>query len=185
MDDEAIVTLYFARDPSAIAYSQEQYGSLCFAAAKNILSSAEDAQECVNDTWLHAWNAIPPTRPKRLGMFLCRITRNLSLERWRFNHALKRGGGSGDMPIDELAECLPGGEDPADAVQFQDLEKSVARFLRSLKQSERVVFLARYWYGVPIRELALRLGYSESRVKTMLFRTRNKLRAHLEKEGLQ
>ena len=119
MTDESIIDLYFARDSMAIHYSQEQYGNLCHAVASNILPTLEDAQECVNDTWLKAWNSIPPTRPKHLGAYLSRITRNLSLERWRTIHAQKRGGNSGTVPLDELAECLSGGEDPADTESAQ------------------------------------------------------------------
>lgn len=184
MTDESIIDLYFARDSMAIHYSQEQHGNLCHAVASNILPTLEDAQECVNDTWLKAWNSIPPTRPKHLGAYLSRITRNLSLERWRTIHAQKRGGNSGTVPLDELAECLSGGEDPADTAAMHALEQGMGRFLKSLRQTERAVFLSRYWYCASVREIALHFGFSESRVKTMLFRTRKKLRTYLEKEGL-
>ena len=184
MDDEAIVALYFDRNPAALLHTQEKYGHYCHSVAYHILHSFEDAQECVNDTWLRAWNAIPPTRPKALSPFLGRITRNLSLQRWRAAHAQKRGGGEAALVFEELSACIPAAGDPEQALAAQELEAAVRAFLADLRKAEREVFLARYWFFAPVREIATRFGYSEGKVKTMLHRTRKKLREHLEKEGL-
>lgn len=182
MEDNAIIELYFARDPMALLETQEKYGSYCKTISIGILESAEDAQECVNDTLLRTWDSIPPTRPKVFRAFLGRITRNLSLQRWRSLHAQKRGGGEVPIALEELGECVSGGNDPAKSVEEQALREAIGQFLRTLKQTDREIFLARYWYFAPVREIALKFGFSEPKVKTSLHRTRKKLRAFLEQE---
>ena len=164
MDDEMIVGLYWTRQESAIAESERKYGNYCRAIADNILHSREDSEECVSDTWLHAWNAIPPKRPAVLSAFLGKITRNLAL--------------------DELAECIPSGSGLERVLDEKELSSTVDAFLRMLPERECSVFLRRYWYSDSVRDVARRFGMNENSTKSMLFRTREKLRKYLEGEGI-
>lgn len=166
MEDSAIVTLYWQRSEQAIAESDTKYGPYCGHIAYGLLQNSEDAQECVSDTWLAAWNAMPPHRPAVLRLFLGKLTRRLSLQRLRRQGRLKRGGG-------EAALALEG----------RELTRLLNRFLSGLPAAQRQVFLARYWYGAAVKDIARQFGYSESKVKSMLYRTREKLRLTLEKEG--
>ena len=184
MEDRQIIDLYFRRDEDAIVRTREKYGGYCYRIAANILSAHEDAEECVSDTWLRAWNAIPPARPNPMRPFLGRITRNLALSRWRKSRAAKRGGSEAALCFEELSDCLPGGTDPERIVEAKVLEEAVNAFLAALKQNERSVFLARYWYFAPVREIAARTGKTESAVKSSLLRTRRKLYDYLNGEGL-
>lgn len=183
MEDLHILELYRARDEQAIARTEEKYGRLCHTVAMNILGSREDTEECVNDTWLQAWNAIPPESPTRLGAYLCRITRNLAINRYRADRREKRGMGEVPLALEELAECVADSETPlADAVT---LRQALDSFLRGLPETARAVFVQRYWYVRPIADIAAEWGMTESRVKMLLHRTRNRLREHLSKEGIQ
>ena len=184
MKDEQIVDLYWARDERALAETEAKYGVYCLAIARNILSDGADAEECVNDTYLGAWNAMPDARPAMLSAFLGKITRRLALDRWRAKYAAKRGGGETPLVLEELSECVPAGDSPEDALAARELEKAVNDFVRGLPPVEMGVFLRRYWYLESVKDTARRLGFSQSKVKSMLARTRKKLRAHLEKEGL-
>ena len=184
MDDEAILTLYRQRNSSAVAETETKYGRLCLSVANNILSSREDSEECVNDTWLHAWNAIPPEWPLHFGAWLSRVTRNLAVSRLREARAQKRGGGELPLVMDELAECIPGGSDPQRAVERKELSEAINRFLAALDPMTRDLFVARYYYSAPINELSKRSGWSAGKVKTVLRRTRLKLRNNLSREGL-
>ncbi len=184
MEDKQIIDLYFRRDENAVTRTQEKYGGYCYRIAANILARHEDAEECVSDTWLRAWNAIPPARPDPLRLFLGKITRNLSLQRWRASRAKKRGGGEAALAYEELSDCLPGGAEPEKIVETRALAEAVNAFLAALPGEERTIFLARYWFFAPLREIAKRTVKSESAVKSSLFRTRKKLREHLEREGL-
>ena len=182
MEDHAIIDLYWSRDPEAIRRTGEKYGGYCRTIARNILADRRDAEECVNDTWLSAWNAMPEDRPSLLAQYLGKITRNLAFDRWRAGRAEKRGGGELPLVLEELAECVS----PADtlqAVEAAELEAAVNRFLRALPERERGVFLRRYWFTEPMADVARRYGMRETTVRTSLFRTREKLRRHLEKEG--
>lgn len=181
MDDAAIIELYWARSERAIERTQEKYGARCRATAWNILRSHADSEECVNDTWLRAWDAMPPEWPEKLGAFLGRITRNLALDRLKKRESQKRGGGRFELALSELAECLPSGGDPADELALREL---LDRFLASLSEDARVIFLRRYWYMLSVEEIARGLGASRSKVKSSLMRSREKLRAMLEKEGI-
>lgn len=183
MEDSRIVALYWSRSEEAILQTQQKYGPYCRTVAWNILADAEDAEECVNDTWLRAWNAMPPHRPSRLSVFLGKLTRNLALNRWEARRAQKRGGGRIETALEELEQCLPAAGDPQTALEHQALTDSLNRFLASLSPDRRHLFLARYWYLCPIEELAKRRGTSKSQVTSLLFRLRNQLRLHLEKEG--
>lgn len=180
MTDEDIVGLFWERSEDAIAETEKLYGNYFFYIANGILHSEEDAKEIVNDTYLKAWNTIPPERPNPLGAFLGRITRQLSINRLEQNTAKKRGGGQYTMAIDELAETLAdGSEDYATA----DLSDSINRFLRKLPTVRRRVFIMRYWYMRSVSDIAASYGMSEGKVASMLFRLRNKLKEQLLKEG--
>lgn len=183
--DAEIVDLYWARSESAITATADKYGSYCHAISYRILSDHADADECVNDTYLDAWNSMPPHRPSVLSTFLGKIARRISIDRWRRSHAEKRGGGEIPLALDELSEVV-GSPDGgvADALDAQALADGVNAFLRRLPTAERRVFMCRYWHLEPIDIICERFGYSESKVKSMLSRTRAKLRVRLEEEGL-
>lgn len=178
MDDKMIVDLYFDRDEKAIEATEEKYGKYCFTVAFNILNSEEDSKECVNDTYINAWNSIPPHRPEVLRTFLGKITRNISLNRYESNRAAKRFCGA-DLAYEELEEYIPDGIEVADEVVLKD---TLERFLESLKERERIIFLRRYWYFCSIREISLSLKMSEGNVKVILLRAREKLLKFLEQE---
>ena len=183
MEDETILDLYFAREERAIAETGKKYGGYCRAIAMNILSDNGDAEECVNDTWLQTWNAIPPHRPTILSAFLGTITRRLSLDRWRRNTRKKRGGGQVPLALEELSQCVPDSGEPEEAAQLAELTHALEDFLKELSSRDRDLFLCRYWYLASIREIAQAFRLPESRVKVILFRTRNKLKIYLEQEG--
>ena len=183
MEDKTIIDLYWKRSENAIAETSKKYGGYCFSIANNILNSMEDSEESVNDTWLAAWNTMPPKRPDILAVFLGKITRYISLDRWRNRTAAKRGGGEVPLVLDELAECVAGRE----TVELQYLHKELAevinQFLRTLPEHERKVFVCRYWYMDSIEDISKRFEFSESKVASMLYRIRGKLKDTLEKEG--
>lgn len=189
-DDAAIVELYWARDERAIAESDAKYGHFCMKISMGILENCQDAEECVNDTYLRAWNAMPTDRPDRLGAYLGKITRNLSLDRYRANHAAKREAMHVAVPLDELNECIP---DSAPGVaEAYDMEAEAARvgacidrFLRRQRAEVRDVFICRYFYADSIGEISRRFSMSEGRVKSMLHRTRERLKKFLESEGIR
>lgn len=183
MEDCAIVDLYWSRDPEAIRRTGEKYGGYCRSIARNILPDRRDAEECVNDTWLGAWNAMPENRPSLLAPFLGKITRNLALTRWQAAQAEKRGGGELPLVLDELSECVSSA-DTLQTLEAVELEKEINRFLGTLPERECGVFLRRYWFTEPMADIARRYGMRENTVRTSLFRSREKLRRHLEKEGL-
>ena len=183
MEDQEIVALFWARSEEAIREASGKYGRYCRYIAEQILHSREDSEECVNDALLQAWRTIPPQRPQHLSVFLGRITRNLSLNRWEREQACKRGGGQVPLALEELQECLPS---PRSGQLAEDLALSEAcsRFLDSLPAEARRLFLRRYWYFTPIKEIAAAFGLSESKVKMSLLRSRRKLKKYLEKEGI-
>ncbi len=185
MEDIQIVQLYWNRSEQAIQETQVKYGPYCLRIASNIVPTREDAQECVNDTWLAAWNAMPPQRPGVLSTFLGKLTRQISIDRWRRIHASKRGGDTVTLAIEELAGCIPGGEDPEKVVLARELTAAINGFLDTLDPQQRRVFLRRYYYLDGIAAIAQKQGISESKAKSMLHRTRKKLRTYLKKEGLQ
>ncbi len=171
-EDCAIVELYWNRDQTAILRSQEKYGPQCHTLAHNILHSQEDAEECVNDTWLKAWTTMPQNRPDHLGAYLGRIVRNLALDRWRRGRAQKRGAGL-DAMLAELDECIPAKETTEEQVEARELTRLLERWLDSLPQEDRVLFVRRYWYGEPAGKHVKRL-----------WRLRQKLKVYLEQEGV-
>ena len=184
MDDERIIALYLARSEQAITETSKKYGRYCHCIAYNILQNDEDAEECVNDACLRTWNTIPPDRPNRLQTFLGKITRNLALNVWEKRSAEKRGAGQASLVLDELAECVPT-EETADSIAEDLVIRDVLnRFLAQLPAETRKIFVRRYWYMSPIREIAEEYGLSESKVAVTLSRTRAKLKTRLEKEGI-
>lgn len=183
MEDSAIIALYWQRSEQAIAESSTKYGAYCSHIAYGLLQNNEDTQECLSDTWLAAWNAMPPHRPSVLRLFFGKLTRRLSLQRLRYQGRLKRGGGEAALALDELGDCVPGGGDAQETVESRELVRLLNRFLSDLPATQRQVFLARYWYGAAVKDIARQFGFSESKVKSMLHRTREKLRMTLEKEG--
>lgn len=183
MNDEAIIALYWQKDAEAVRESERKYGGCCLAAAERILRSREDAEECVNDTWLHAWNAMPPQRPRQLRLFLLRITRNLAINRLSVRSAEKRGGGEAALVLEELSECLAGSADVEGDCEARELGECIRRFVRALPPREGNVFVRRYFFTEPIAEIAQRYGLTENHVSVLLGRTRKKLRAHLIREG--
>lgn len=183
MEDSQIIELYWQRDTDAIAETDRKYGAYCFTIARNILHSREDSEECVNDTWLKAWNAIPPQKPGKLRMFLAKITRNLSFNRYQARTADKRGGGQIVYVLEELAECLASESDVADAYQLKELEQCIRLFVRGLPARDGNVFVRRYFFTEPVAEIAGRYGLTPNHVMVILSRTRKKLKTHLIKVG--
>lgn len=184
MKDTDIVDLYLMRNEQAIAETSQKYDKYCYAIAYNILHDNEDAKECVNDTYLGAWNSIPPHRPEHLPAFLGKITRNLSLKKWRGMTADKRGGGEQTLVLDELTECIPT-ENAVDRVlEEKELAGIIDAFLRMTGDDERRVFICRYWYMDSINNICRQFGFGQSKVKMMLSRTRHKLLKRLEEEGV-
>lgn len=184
MDDQAIIGLYCDRSEQAISETAVKYGKYCFGIAFNILSNKEDSEESVNDTYLAAWNNIPPWRPSVLSTFLGKLTRNISLNRWKSRRVYKRGGDEVTLALDELGDCISTGESTEDVFEKKELARSVGRFVAGLGDTERRVFIRRYWYLDSVQDIADSFGYSQSKAASMLHRIRGKLRKHLEKEGL-
>lgn len=184
MEDNRIIKLYWDRDELAISETKRKYGRYCYAIAYNILHNPQDAEESENDTYLDAWHAMPPHRPHSLSAFLGKITRRISLDKWRAKNAEKRGGSQVALSLNELAECIPDQKQIDDQLQAEMLSVAIEAFLRRLSSRERSVFLCRYWYFDSIEEIARQFDFTESKVKTMLFRTRSKLKIYLEKEGI-
>ena len=183
MEDNQIVELYWQKNMDAISETANKYGAYCFTIAENILHNTEDSEECVNDTWLHAWNAMPPQKPNALRMFLAKITRNLSFDRFNARNAEKRGGGEIALVLDELTECLDGGTSAESAFERKELEQCIRRFVRALPKRERNVFVRRYFFTEPVAVVAGRYGLTENNVMVILSRIRKKLRLVLTREG--
>lgn len=182
MEDEKIIDLYWARDEAAIHETDVKYHHYCGAIALRILENMEDAEECVNDTWLHTWNAVPPERPNILSVFLGRITRNLSIDRYRMKHAARRRSNMETVDL-ELAD-LEGRYHLDAQIEDRVIARAISDFLRQTDTFSRILFVRRYWYLESIHDLAERYNVSESKVKSNLFRTRKALRQHLLEEGV-
>ena len=180
MDDNQIIALYWQRNEQAISETETKYGSYCRSIVYGILQNGADTEECINDTWLRAWDAIPPQKPARLSAFLGRIARNLALDRYDYNHAAKRSG-SFDQLLSELNECIPYSRDDFARMELTQILNS---FFRTLPEAHRNLFLRRYWYADSVEAVALRLGWSVSKTKSVLFRMRKKLKDYLVKEEL-
>lgn len=185
MNDAQIIDLYFARSEQAIRETDVKYGSYCYKIAYGILGSREDSEESVSDTWFSAWKTIPPARPTKFSTFLGKLTRNISIDRWRRSTAKKRGGGEMDIALEELEDCVSGGQSLEDALARKEAAACVNRFLSSLSVDERKVFLCRYWYVNSLNDIAGMTGFSVGKIKSMLFRLRKRLSDQLAEEGLR
>ena len=183
MDDKNIVDLFWQRSEKAIVETDSKYGGYCFSIAYNVLANNEDAEESVSDTYMAAWNKLPPHRPSILATFLGKITRNISISRWRSRSAYKRGGGEIVLALEELDNCVDGTQDIEASSDARELSACLNRFLDSLPKAERDIFLRRYWFFDPIAAIAESYGFTQSKVASMLHRMRGKLRKQLEKEG--
>ena len=177
--DQEIVDLLFARDEAALSHIQQKYARYCHRIAENILGNHADAEECVNDTWLGAWNAMPPHRPEKLSVFLGRITRNLALNRCRYNNAQKRSSELREVLV-ELADCA----DPQYRLEQKELTAALNAFLQNLPQRKRCLFLQRYWYAQPIGEIARQRLMTQGAVTMQLKRLRAQLRTFLMERGM-
>ena len=184
MDDTEILSLYESRSQNAIRETEKKYGAYCRAISLNILQNREDAEECVNDVYQKAWECIPPAHPENLCAFLGRLARNLALDRFRLNHAKKRGGGQYDAVLSELEECLPGPNNAEQLAEQLVIRAVLNRFLADLPAEKRRIFLRRYWYFSPLAEIARDFHCSESRIQSILHRLRIKLKEQLEAEGV-
>ena len=183
MEDYKIVDLYWARKESAIGESHRKYGRMLQSLSFSMLDSKEDAEECVNDTYLDAWNAMPTARPTYLGAFLSKITRRISIDRFRYRTRDKRQGSEYAVSLSELGDCVSGGNTTEEIVNVKLLADAIGIYLRTQSREARTAFLARYYFLDPVKEVAAQLGISESKCKTLLYRTRLGLKAYLEKEG--
>ena len=183
MEDSAIIDLYWAREERALSETDTKYGGYCRSIAHNILKNREDIEESVSDTWLHAWNAMPPQRPAFLSAFLGKLTRNLALNRLKARTAHKRLGDAFSVSLDELSDCAPPLPAPEDEAAAAELGRAISAFLRTQTEEVRAMFILRYFYCGSIAELSERFHCGESRVKTTLLRTRARLKQHLVKEG--
>lgn len=183
MEDNSIVELFWQRDEGAISETALKYGKYLNSISYQILMNAEDAEECVNDTYNDAWQSMPPHRPVVLSTFLGKITRRISIDKWRMLNAKKRGGGEIILVLDELEGCVSGFDNVEEEIERREMVKVFNSFLDTLQTAERRIFLCRYWYMDSIQDIAKRFGFSQSKVTSMLHRTREKLRVMLEKEG--
>ena len=185
MEDAQIVQLYFERSEQAIEETKNKYENYCYQIAYHILYNREDSQECVNDTYLNAWNAIPPFRPVRLSTYLGKITRNLALHIYEKRHRQKRGGGQTELVYDELSEVLSSTEgNPEQHIELEFLTQCINAYLKTIPPLNRMAFAGRYWAFESIESIAAHLGISQSKTKSILFRTRNGLREYLAKEEI-
>lgn len=182
MEDIHIVTLYWEREEAAIAESEKKYGAYCYDIAWRVLANHEDAQETLDDTWLHAWNAIPPARPTRLRPYFAKLTRNLAIDRWRRNTAEKRGSGL-TLALEELSEVAGETPSPQEQAEGKALEDTIRSFLSGCTKLQRDVFLRRYFFFESTKDIAVRYAMRESAVLNLLFPTRKKLKESLRKEG--
>lgn len=184
LEDSKIVQLYWERLESAITETSLKYGKYCKKIAFNILSNDEDAEECVNDTYLQTWNSIPPKKPLVLSTYLGKITRNLSLNKYKLNNAKKRGSGEVAIALDELLECIPAVGGVEQELENEVITQAINRFLCTLQETDCNIFLRRYWYLDSMSAISERYKISGNKVKSILFRTRKKMKSYLEKEGI-
>lgn len=181
MDNKSIICLLFDRSEQALTQLAQKFGPRLLLTARNILGNEQDAEECVSDTYLAIWNAIPPAEPDPLAGFVFKTGRNLALKRLRHNTAEKRNSHY-DLSLDELSGCVSGGS-LDDALSARELGQAIDRFLDTLPRDSRVMFLRRYWFGDSVNQIASAMGYTENAVSVRLNRCRNKLRTYLEQEG--
>ena len=184
MEDTQIIALYWERNEAAISETDRKYGSFCRGIAQRILQIREESEECVNDTYLQAWNNMPPEKPNAFRAWLGKITRNLALSRYRKTHAEKRGGGQAELALEELQECISSRGSVEELTESKEIVELLNRFLKELPEKERSYFLRRYWNLNSVKEIAEAYGVKPGQVSAQLFRTRGKLRAALDQEGI-
>lgn len=184
MEDRKIIDLYWRRDELAIQETDHKYGRYCYAIANNILSNQEDSEESVSETYWRAWDSMPPHRPDILSAFLGKITRRISLNIWRSRSRIKRGGGEIALALEELADCVASDFNVEQSIEQKELSLAIDGFLAALPRTERDVFVSRYWFLASVQEISTKFNFSQSKTKSMLFRTRNKLKKHLQEENL-
>lgn len=185
MNDKDIIQLYFDRDHKALSATAKKYGKYCTSIAKNILGNDEDAEECVNDTYLNTWNSIPPTRPTILSAFLGKVTRNIAFNKYRHNHVKKRGSGEIALVLDELTDCVSGLDDVEQEIDRRELVEAINSFLDTLSPQKRNIFICRYWYSDSVASIAKRYGMTENNISVILNRVRPKLRKYLLERGFE
>lgn len=183
MDDSGIIELFFERSEQAIAELSRKYGGIIKKLAENILRDKQDAEDCVNDTYFDVWNAIPPQRPGSLTAFVCRIARNISLDRYRYNSSQKRGAYT--VCLDELAECVSSTETAESLFESNELTRLIEEYLDTLDKTNRLIFVRRYWYIDPIKDISEVTNLSDGAVRTRLARLREKLKEFLEERGVE
>ena len=184
MTDERIIELFWQRDESAVSETALKYGSYCRIVAKNVLGSLEDCEECLNDTWLRAWNSIPPQRPQNLKMFLAKIARNLAFDRYRKQSAEKRGGGETSLILEELSECISSGNNVENTVLSKEIGVAINKFLGTLSERDRNIFVRRYFFSEATETIAKKYALSANNIMVILTRTRKKLKEYLTGEEL-
>ena len=182
LEDSRIISLFFERSEQAVAELDRKYGATVKKTAANILQDRQDVEECANDTYLRVWNSIPPQNPNPLVSYVCKIARNLALDRWRSNRAEKRNGEM-DLVLDEMEECIPSNWNLETEVEARELTEAINRFLAGLPKDDRFLFVRRYWYGDSVADLAAMTKSSANRISVRLFRIREKLRTTLSEEG--
>lgn len=183
MTDEKIIELFFQRNEMAIEETNKKYGAYCFQIANNILNNREDSEECLNDTWMNTWHSIPPTHPQNFKLFLAKIVRNLSFNKYKAKYSQKRGQGEISLILEELEECIAGQSDIESVFIAEELQNMINRFVCNLSPKEGNVFIRRYFYSDSIKNISKRYDISENHVRVILSRTRNKLKTMLKKEG--
>ena len=182
--DQQILDLFWDRHEEALDATMQKYGRILYKVAHNILHNSQDAEECVNDTLMQAWRTIPPKKPEFFSAYLAKIARNFSLQRWRAAGTLKRGGGQSALILDELEETIPHPDDPGQSYEYAQTLRSINMYLGKMESDSRIVFVRRYFFGDSVQDICTRFGASQSKIKSMLFRARQKLRIHLEQEGV-
>ncbi len=185
MEDSKIVQLYWDRSPDAISQTAKKYGKYCTTIARNILGSHEDAEECVNDTYMRAWNSMPDHRPSVLSTYLGKITRNRAFNRYKREHAGKRGGSEIPAILDELSECICGRENVEQELEYKELVSTINAFLETLPIKKRNIFVCRYWYSDSVSDIAKQFGMKENAVSMVLNRLRMRLRDYLMERGVE
>ena len=184
INDQQILDLFWSRKEEALDITMQKYGRILYKIAHNILMNGQDAEECLNDTLMQAWKAIPPKKPEYFGAYLAKITRNFSLQRWRKAGTAKRDGGQGNLILDELKETIPHPDSAEQSYEYSQTLRSINMYLGKMDADSRIVFVRRYFFGDSVQDICTRFGASQSKIKSMLFRARKKLKIHLEQEGV-
>jgi len=184
INDQHILDLFWDRKEEALDVTMQKYGRILYKVAHNILHDSHDAEECVNDTLMQAWKTIPPRKPEFFSANLAKITRNFSLQRWRAAGTAKRGAGQDNLILDELWETIPHPDSAEQSYEYSQTLRSINMYLGKMETDSRIVFVRRYFFGDSVQDICARFGASQSKIKSMLFRARQKLKIHLEQEGI-